>query len=79
MPLRGLAHGRRDKMVLLGEQVPRAALALEGLRQVYAAMTHYMDGVVGNLTKHMQSLDLWDNTLMIGVSDNVRTAVERHT
>ena len=57
--------------------IKQAGTDIKGLRQVYAAMTHYMDGVVGNLTKHMQSLDLWDNTLMIGVSDNVRTAVER--
>jgi arylsulfatase B len=43
---------------------------IQGLRQVYAAMNHYMDAVVGNLTEHMKSLGLWENTLMIGCSDN---------
>jgi hypothetical protein len=45
-----------------------------GLRQVYAAMTHYLDSVVGNLTEHMKSLDLWEHTLVVGASDNVRAA-----
>ena len=50
--------------------IKQAGNDIKGLRQVYAAMTHYMDAVVGNLTRHMQSLDLWNSTLMIGVSDN---------
>ena len=37
----------------------------KGLRQVYAAMTHYMDSVVGNVTAELKAVGAWDNTLMI--------------
>ena len=44
---------------------------IDGLRQVYAAMTHYMDAVVGNVTAEMKRTPgMWENTLVIAASDN---------
>jgi arylsulfatase A-like enzyme len=34
---------------------------------------------VGNLTAHMKSLDLWENTIMIGASDNGTFVVRKNT
>jgi arylsulfatase A-like enzyme len=34
---------------------------------------------VGNLTAHMKSLDLWENTIMIAASDNGTFVVRKNT
>lgn len=50
--------------------IAKAGDDVKGLRQVYAAMVNYMDTVVGNITAHMKALGLWNDTVVIGISDN---------
>lgn len=39
-------------------------------RRLYAAMVLYMDEAVGELVSKLQDSGLWDNTLLVFVSDN---------
>lgn len=39
-------------------------------RRLYAAMTMYMDDVVGQLTAKLQSKGMWNDTLLVFMSDN---------
>lgn len=41
-----------------------------GLRQVYAAMTNYVNRVVGNMTSELKRLGAWENTIFFKISDN---------
>ena len=53
-----------------------AAGDVKGLRQIYAAMTNYLDRVVGNITAIMKATPgggkgtMWDTTLVVFASDN---------
>lgn len=39
-------------------------------RQIYQAMVHYLDGVVGMMQDSLQAKDMWENTLWFHQSDN---------
>ncbi len=42
----------------------------EDHRRIYAAMIHFLDDVIGNITTALKSNGMWNNTIWIGWSDN---------
>lgn len=36
-------------------------------RQIYAAMVHLLDSVIGNVTVALKQRGMWDNLLLVGV------------
>jgi len=44
--------------------------AVDNVRLMYAAMVNFLDGVVGNLTAAFKAKGMWENTLMLFMSDN---------
>ena len=39
-------------------------------RRLYAAMVYYLDEALGMMVKGLEKKDMWDNTVLVFISDN---------